>query len=439
MDFIKSLFISKKEDSGPAAPRKTSGQILNPNETPVDTTAAIGQDVLGNAVSSAETSEKPVKKEAIKVLSRLAAAELLILLKNENLTPSDIGQNAKARDLILTHVRKNGEGIKEINLADIDLPQDMLLFILRACPNMKSLDLSAGREDRFINDEALKEIPPALQSLNLLNCYGFTDKGISSLPKGLTTLSLGINKENIKTSGGILVFNDKNKPAPESYTDQGMASLPPRLESLTIINDSAISGECFCYLPESLTSLSMSAPAQALSREQLAALPKNLQLLSLAGSRLHYSALNLEELPKSLVSISIPSYTMNGLPLAGTKDLWPPHLRMLELGMMSRRTLDDVLDLLPDHLEGLKLKNYNPLTPEQIKKLPPNLTSLNLEECAIDYACLDELASFHLMDLTLPYLHLITKDDGEEVTVEMITEEFFPKWNGGISFPVVPY
>lgn len=140
-------------------------------------------------------------------------------------------------DKKLKAAKMAGKDLTELNLAWYGdyLTIERLQDVLKACPNLKKLDLTDCYQ---ITDAIIKDLPRNLENLNLTYCDNLTDNGIKDLPSGLQILNL---------KGCYLL------------TNAGIHILPRGLERLYLNR---------CY---------------KLTDAALEDLPKKLQLISLTG------------------------------------------------------------------------------------------------------------------------------------------------------------
>jgi hypothetical protein len=300
----------------------------------------------------------------------------------------------------------------------IAFPSTLSILVLKGCtkvtdtslaklpPSLQKLDLSyTGVRDLTL--------PAGLEWLNLSNSK-FICHDNTVFPPGL--VSLNLNFCEVKGAPlGLKTLSDNLKEltlAGTEINENGLLSLPKKLQSLNIVACRSLTGSCIPSLPKNLTTLVM--PKISLSGD-LEPFPKSIQSLYLFVSSISDAGINrlptqLQELSicgtqpinfnlrtnlsQSLTSLILTGITfddqsLNYLPSSLQKldipgtfitnegiELIPPlkNLRITDCRNITNEGMN-----FPEELESLVLSDAIQVTDEGLLKLPPHLKELRLD------------------------------------------------------------
>ncbi len=228
-------------------------------------------------------------------------------------------------EIKLEMAKKAGHLLHLLTFNNTPLLDQQLQEVLKACPNLKVLNLidcpnltDEGIKNlpanlkvltlrycltSFMMEEAFKNLPQTLERLYLHKAWSLADEALENLPTNLKELHL--------TSCPLL-------------TNQGIKNLPANLERL-VLYDCLLKKDELEGLPQSLKTLRLSGKF-SLEDEQTKNLPENLDKLELIGCDLTDES--LKHLPKDLQLLNL--FWCNGLTDEGFKNL-PKNLKKLAI------------------------------------------------------------------------------------------------------------
>ena len=265
--------------------------------------------------------------------------------------------------------KNRGALLTQINLEDSDVTDQQLVELFKACPNIRSLNLSYFN----LTDVAIAKLPQDLRSLELMDCEKLTDVAIERLPKSLQSLSLSYCPNLTDTAIEKLPHDLRSLELMDckNLTNVIIDKLPKDLQSLNL---------CFCpnltdfdNLPEGLQAFDLSF-CWNLTDASFANLPKGLQSLDISCPNITDAVIT--KLPQDLKFLKLSGLKLTDVKIEGL----PKGLQSLDLSFCSKLT-DVVFDNLPKGLQSLNLSGCKKLTDAAIEKLPKDLKFLKLSGC----------------------------------------------------------
>lgn len=243
----------------------------------------------------------------------------------------------------LTMAKQAGKFLTAITFQGVELTDQILQEVLKACPNLEMLDLA---NCSMITDEGLKELPTSLRTLRLPYCDKVKGKSFQNLPTGLQKLDLAfciqIRNEHLRELPKGLLF--LNIPFCKEITGEVLKALPQKLQTLNLSFCGQIEDKDLENLPETLQHLLLSHCSK-ITNGVVKNLPPNLQRLNLSECNLLTDE-GLEHLPESLNKLTLSHCT---------------------------KFTENALKHLPKSLEFLDISGCDKIAADALKELPKEL------------------------------------------------------------------
>ncbi len=228
-------------------------------------------------------------------------------------------------EIKLEMAKKAGHLLHLLTFNNTPLLDQQLQDVLKACPNLKVLNLI---DCPNLTNEGIKNLPTNLKVLTLRDCLTsfMMEEAFKNLPQTLERLYLhqawSLGDEALEN----LPINLKELHLTRCYllTNQGIKNLPANLERL-VLYDCLLKKDELEGLPQTLKTLRLTGKF-SLEDEQTKNLPKNLDKLELIGCDLTDES--LKHLPKDLRMLNL--FWCNGLTDEGFKNL-PKNLKKLAI------------------------------------------------------------------------------------------------------------